>query len=108
MTTELHKAISTETADAIEKMVSKILEDGHVINVFDEEDALEQGCRCTDRVLNEMGASEMNTLQIDNLGSFLFLWGNSDVVEEVISDYSYRPETQKQMDDYYRIVAGEL
>ena len=106
MQTELHKSIPVETADAIEKMVSKILEDGYVINVFDEEEELEQECRSTYRVLNAMGASELNSLQIDNLGSFEFLWGNADVVEEVISDYSYRPETEKQMDEYYRIVAG--
>ena len=104
--TELHKAIPIEAADAIEKMIIKILSDGHKINVFDEEDVLKHGCTNKNEILDEMGASDENTLQIDVLGSFLFLWVKAEGTEEVISDYSDNPESESKMEEYYRIVAG--
>jgi hypothetical protein len=78
------------------RLVSKTLEAGHIISVYDgEEYALKRSTKKAD-IIKAMYSTDSDTLIIrradgEKVGSVLLVYGNG---EDVISDYSDNPEIE--------------
>lgn len=85
------------------KLLDEILRRGYSISVYDSEEFTLKRSTSKGEIINALATTDEDTLRLrdsdgDIVGHFFLIWGNG---EDLISDYSYKPETLDLIDSIF-------
>ena len=81
------------------RLVRAAIHAGYAVSVYDGEEYTVKRSRESKKILEALASTEMDTLLIrdsagERVGSLVLIWGNDQTGEELIADYTDKPEIE--------------
>jgi hypothetical protein len=81
------------------RLVRAAIHAGYTVSVYDGEEYTVKRSRQERQILEALASTEEDTLVIrdsagERLGSLMLIWGNDETGEELIADYTDKPEIE--------------